>query len=649
MVRLRLTVHRPHITFNHNELLGGPSLLSGMEACDVNQRIEEVQASGLFPHPLVRGGQERFLEDARMCMAQRTHLLAHAPTGLGKTAVALTAAVETAIASDGAVLFLTSRQSQHAIAVETMRAMWRKEQVAVVDLIAREDMCLANRSGEQVPCTCGARCYFDRDPDGSRSILLDYPLHVQEAMGACLRSGICPHRAAMEAAREARVIIGDYNQMFCRGPDLLQRLGRREEDAILVIDEGHNLPYRIMDSGSGQVTPASLRRARAAASLKHFKEDLDVLSDSLHKLARRRPERIIAEDLDGPLKRCSGVDAGGLAVELEAVSRGDPDVRVVVDFLHAWSAPEEFTVRYLEGDAPCLKVGLIDPAPLASPVVSRVRCALLMSGTLHPPEMFADLLGMRNAVCRSYPSPFPRQNRLVVAGGKVSSRFRTRGPAMYAQVAEEVARCISGLPGNAAAFFPSYEFMGQVEGHLAGMVQERRLLVERREHGKREREAILRQLHEGTNLLMGTVSGSFSEGVDFPHNILSMVIVVGLPLSPPSREMEAMLEHMEGRFGARKANLYVQVYPAVSRVLQAAGRAIRSETDRAAIVLLDDRYMLPYVRAAFPADLSISCPQDLLGEVASFLSPSDHEAGALPAEPLAEIHQNSSHGPPHPM
>ncbi len=613
-----------------------------MEACDVNQRIEEGQASGLFPHPVVRDGQERFLEDARMCMAQRTHLLAYAPTGLGKTAVALTAAVETALASEGTVLFLTSRQSQHAIAIETMRAMWSKEHVTVVDLIAREDMCLASRKGAKVPCADGCRCYFDRDPEGSQSILLDYPLHVQEAMGACLRSGICPYRAAMRAASEARVIIGDYNHMFCRGPDLLQRLGRREEDAILVIDEGHNLPYRVMDSASGHTTSASLRRARSAPSLKHFKEDLDLLADTLDRLSRRRPERITAENLDGPLKRCSGVDAGGLAVELEAASRGDLDVRTVVDFLHAWSAPDEVTVRYFEGDAPCLKVSLIDPSPLTSPVLSRVRCALLMSGTLHPPEMFADLLGMRNAVCRSYPSPFPRQNRLVVAGGKVSSRFRTRGPAMYATVAEEVARCVRDLPGNAAAFFPSYEFMGQVEGLLAGMTLGRRLLVERREHGKREHEAILRQLHEGTNLLMGTISGSFSEGVDFPHNILSMVIVVGLPLSPPSREMEAMLEHMEGRFGTRKANLYVQVYPAVSRVLQAAGRAIRSETDRAAIVLLDDRYLLPHVRAAFPGDLSIACPQDLFGETAAFLSAVDGEGIATAADPITPISEDRS-------
>ncbi len=605
-----------------------------MEACEVDQRIEEGQASGLFPHPVVRGGQEQFLEDARMCMAQRTHLLAHAPTGLGKTAVALTAAVETALASEGTVLFLTSRQSQHSIAVETLRSMWRKEHVTVVDLIAREDMCLATRRSERVPCADGQRCFFNREPQGG-SLLLEYPLHVQEAMGACLRAGLCPHRAAMSAASEARVIIGDYNQMFCRGPNLMQRLGRKEGDAILVIDEGHNLPYRVMDAGSGAVSAAMLKRVRTLPAVKHFHDDLEVLTEAIDRLVHRKPERILSEHIDDPLKRCSGVDAGGLAEELKAASRGDPEARKIIEFLHAWSAPDSATVRYLEGDAPNLRVSLIDPAPVTAPVLSRVRCALLMSGTLHPPEMFADLLGMKGALCRAYPSPFPEENRRVVAGGRVSSRYRSRGPALYAGVAEEIGRCVREVKGNVAVFFPSYEFMGQVEGVLAGMGLGRRILVERREHGKREREAVLRQLHEGSNLLLGTVAGSYSEGVDFPHNLLHMVIVVGLPLSPPSREMEAMLEHMEGKFGTRKANLYVQVYPAVAKVLQAAGRAIRSETDRAAIVLLDDRYLLPNVRAAFPQGFGIACPQNVSGAVREFFSPAPEARSSEHGEMIA--------------
>ena len=555
-----------------------------------------------------------------MCMTQRTHLLAHAPTGLGKTAVALTAAVETALASGGVVLFLTSRQAQHAIAIETLRGIWKKSRIGVVDLIAREDMCLALREGRRAPCAEGRQCFFSRDPEGSQSLLLDYPLHTQEGMRLCLRAGLCPHRVALRAAAEATVIVGDYNQMFGRGPNLLQRLGRREGEAIVIVDEAHNLPARVMDGGSGSLTAAAIQRARASPSLKHFAEDLDLLGDIFSRMARSRPEQIRAEDLDGPLKLACGVDVGGLAEEIEAASRG-AELGGLVDFLYAWNAPKETTVRYIDGDPARLVVSLIDPSPVTAPVLARVRCALIMSGTLHPPEMFAEVLGAEGALCRRYPSPFPPENRLVLASGGVSSRFRLRTPAMYGSVAREVARCADNVPGNVAVFFPSYDFLGKVEKLLEPTVRDRRLVVERREHGKNERDAVLCQLREGRNLLLGAIGGSLSEGVDYRDNLLSMVIVVGLPLSPPSREMDGMLDRMEKRFGPRKANLYVQVYPAVSKVLQAAGRAIRSEKDRAAVMLLDDRYLLSAVRASFPDDFEIERAGDIEQRLAEFFSP----------------------------
>lgn len=589
-----------------------------MEACEI-QHETEGRASGLFPHPVVREGQERFLEDARMCMAHRTHLLAHAPTGLGKTAVALTAAVETALACDGVVLFLTARQSQHAIAVETARAIWRKRHIGVVDLIAREDMCPARKDGGRVPCAHGQRCFFSRDPAGQEELLLDYPLNTQEGMRACLGAERCPHQVAMRAAAEATVIVGDYNQMFGPGPNLLQRLGRREGDAILIVDEAHNLPSRVMGAGSGSVSASSLAHARSLPALKHFAEDLDLISEVFSELTRRDPEHIKGTDLDVPLRNACGVDAGGLAEEMGAAGEGS-DLGGLVDFLRAWSAPDEVTVRYLEGEPARLKVSLIDPSPITAPVLARVRSALIMSGTLHPPEMFADLLGARNAICRTYPSPFPPENRPVLASRKVSTRYRSRGQAMYGSIAEEIARCAEKVPGNVAAFFPSYELLGQVEGYLAALVGDRRILAERREHGKSEKAALVHQLLEGRNLLLGTVGGSLSEGVDFRDNLLGAVLVVGLPLAPPSMEMEGMLHRMEGRYGAKKAALYVQVYPAVSKVLQAAGRAIRSETDRAVIVLLDDRYALPQVRRAFPQDFPISLDLDVTGRIGAFFT-----------------------------
>jgi DNA excision repair protein ERCC-2 len=562
-----------------------------------------------------------------MCMTQRTHLLAHAPTGLGKTAVALTAAVETALASDGLVLFLTSRQAQHAIAIETLRGIWKKNRLGVVDLIAREDMCLALRDGRRAPCTEGRQCFFSRDPEGSQSLLLDYPLHTQEGMRLCLRAGLCPHRAALRAAADATVIVGDYNQLFGRGPNLLQRLGRKEGEAIIIVDEAHNLPNRVMDGGSGSLTAAALQKARASPLLKHFAEDLDIIAGVISRLDRSRPERVVAEDLDGPLKQACGVDAGGLAEEIEVASKG-ADMGGLVDFLYAWSAPNEVTVRYLDGDPSRLAVSLIDPSPVTAPVLARVRCALLMSGTLHPPEMFAEVLGAEGALCRRYPSPFAAENRLVLASGGVSSRFRLRTPAMYAAVAREVVRCTAHVPGNVAVFFPSYDFLGKVEKLLEPIGRERRLVVERREHGKNERDAVLCQLREGRNLLLGAIGGSLSEGVDYRDNLLSMVIVVGWPLAPPSREMEGMLDRMEKRFGQKKANLYVQVYPAVSKVLQAAGRAIRSERDRAAVMLLDDRYLLSAVRGSFPEDFDIERDGEIEQRLAEFFSrPAESEGG----------------------
>lgn len=122
----------------------------------------------------------------------------------------------------------------------------------------------------------------------------------------------------------------------------------------------------------------------------------------------------------------------------------------------------------------------------------------------------------------------------------------------------------------------------------------------------------------GDTLLLATLGGALYEGVDFRNNSLSAVVVVGLPLPPPSRENLAYREHLERRFGPRRGELYSTTYPALIKVLQAAGRAIRSERDRAAIILMDDRYQLPGVRAALPADLNTERVRDIEAALGPF-------------------------------
>jgi DNA excision repair protein ERCC-2 len=148
---------------------------------------------------------------------------------------------------------------------------------------------------------------------------------------------------------------------------------------------------------------------------------------------------------------------------------------------------------------------------------------------------------------------------------------------------------------------------------------------------KPEKDAMMMSLRQDRpSLLMATISGSFGEGVDFPDNLLSAVAIVGFPLSPPSIESDEMVRRLAKRYGQSKALMYVKTYPAVTKVLQAAGRAIRSETDRASIVLMDERYQATSVRTAFPDDFRYSRSSDLVSDLRSFHMP-EPELDIVPA------------------
>lgn len=590
-------------------------------------------ATDLFPHEAVRKGQGQFLENARSCMSNRVHLLAHAPTGLGKTAVSLSAALETTLENDGFIFFLTSRQSQHSVAIETLKRIWKKRQIACIDLIAREDMCLSRRSGH-TPCVEGEDCYFLKG--GGREAaerLLRSPLHVHESVRLCLKAGACPHMAAMAALKEAHVAVCDYNQVFGRPEfSLLDRTERSPEETVLIVDEGHNLPSRIMRNNTGVLSEWALDTALSSARLRHFAEELKVLKAALLDLASNRNDKVHlrARDLDGRLRSECGVDVSGLAEEM-IETMDDRDLRQhkdLIDFLQCWNAFGEASIRLAGRNPRRLVSKLIEPAAISAPIMEGVRCALIMSATLHPPEMFADMLGLNaRYVCYRYPSPFPESSRLLLAVRGVTSRYKARSSETYAAIANRIAEVCSATPGNAAVFFPSYEFMQKTIYHMADLVISKRMIVERREYGKNERNAILANMESSGNaVLMAAIGGSFSEGVDFRNGLLSAVVVVGLPMSPPSLEAEAMRQRMEARFGKKRGSMYAQLYPAVSKVLQAAGRAIRCERDRAVVVLMDDRYFARSILSALPNDFRPIQADDLPGMIGEFFGYLPHES-----------------------
>jgi DNA excision repair protein ERCC-2 len=592
----------------------------------------------LFPFAAARPVQKDLLADALRVLSSRGHLVAHAPTGVGKTAAALTAALQVALEADKKVLFLTARQSQHRIAVETLRAMADGlPSLRVVDAISKQSMCLYNNAFRFYGafhefCNFMVRTrscrYFYRDNTAMVEALEERPLHAQEVVALGREEGACPHRAAMQASERAHVVVGDYNYLFSDLTErILRHLGCSLEDIILVVDEAHNLPERIRAELEVSLGPSEVEEAAREARPLDRRASLRIstlarqLSAALSSL---ETEGVVeAEFLTAPLVRSLArgpgrpPEVGEFVEDLRVLGRGvvaqegRSTLLDLATFLERWVRPGEGVLRTAH-PAPhgSLTCRLLDPAVIAGPIFAAVHGSIVMSGTLHPGEMFADLLGLEThrRLIAYYPSPFPPSHRLVIAHPTLTTQYDRRSPGMSRAYAEVIAQVASAAPGNVAAFFPSYELLAEAGGALTAAGLPKRLLVERRGMDKGQREglvAALREANAGAGaLLLGVLGGSLSEGVDYEDNLLKVVIVAGLPLTPPSVEAEALRSYLSVRLGRGKGYDYAYVYPAVNRVLQAAGRGIRGEGDRAVVVLLDRRFLDPRYARYFPSDFA---------------------------------------------
>ena len=589
-----------------------------------------------WPFDRVREGQTDFLADARKAIEGGRHLLAHAPTGIGKTAVALVASLEFAVRANKLVLFLTSRQSQHRIAIETVRRIEaRGPRIATVDLIAKQSMCLQESApayGRAFHEFCDHKvksrtcAFFTRDNSAVVAAVLQRTLHVQELVRASGACAVCPHKVAMDAASRANLVVCDYNFLFSEILErFLPRLGRSLDDLVLIVDEAHNLPDRIRAHLGGDLSVHDL--------LKAAKEARSIDGEVAHRLVGVakameafllvvRSERVARKDefvdlveeglangRGGSLGYTDFVEMVAFAGE-DAVRRGVPStLPVVVEFLTRWRDQDIGILRLVvPGTEGKFAFRLMDPSVLSKRVFARVHASLLMSGTLYPAEMYADLLGIDPArrVIRTYGSPFPKTNRLLLVHPELTTLYAKRSSEMHDRIAEQIGAIATAVRGNVALFFPSYELLEQAHSRFLALRVRKRVLVERPEWTKAQRDGSIEALRvsrgDGGAVLFAVQGGSLSEGVDYEGNVLTAVVVVGLPLSPPNVEVEALKDYYCRKFGFAKGYDYAYVFPAVNKVLQAAGRPIRSERDRAAIILLEGRLLEPRYARCLPPD-----------------------------------------------
>ncbi|MCK4613572.1 MAG: ATP-dependent DNA helicase [Thermoplasmata archaeon] len=601
---------------------------------------------GYFPFPNIRKGQDAFYNETKETLGKEGILFAHAPTGIGKTAAVLAAALEVAIPEGKKVFFMTPKQSQHRIAIETLRQIKERHNIPLVvsDVISKQAMCPRDIAKEyhvvfNMLCALQIKthqCPYYRTEENLLNYLSSTIHHVEELKELASKEGMCPHRAAIELASGAHVLVCDYNYIFSDISEImLQRIGIDLKDIIIIVDEAHNLSERIRDHLSGNLTLYQLRegartlQSRDKVLYTHLIRIGDYLNEELKDLKEGEERavekaffikginRTLSETLDEKISLGEFLDRLRSLGEIELQQKHSHTLIGIVEFILGWLSSSA-TVRLLtRKETPALRYQLLDPSVMSLPILKKVHSAVFMSGTLYPTSMYADVLGAmgtgKPVLCREYCSPFPPENRRIVVSTSVNTRYIERGEPMYRSISKQISDVANAVYENTAVFFPSYHLLEQVWG-LFPINPMWRIYKEQRGMSKEQRTELFAQMtrHHGNYraMLWGVQAGSLSEGMDYSGNALKTIIVVGLPLVPPSLFVEQLIGYYSRKFGRDRGRMYAYVYPAVNKVLQAAGRGIRSEKDVGIIVLMDNRFEKPMYKGCFPPEYEILYADD---------------------------------------
>jgi DNA excision repair protein ERCC-2 len=245
-------------------------------------------------------------------------------------------------------------------------------------------------------------------------------------------------------------------------------------------------------------------------------------------------------------------------------------------------------------------------------VIGRTHATIGLSATLTPPEFYRDLLGFESArtAAIEVPNPFPAERRRLVVDATVATTWRERA-ASAPRLAARLSELADAVPGNVLALFPSFRYLTDVAAQIAP--RSKRILVQQRGDGERDREALLEALRGavlGDVLLLAVAGGVFAEGVDYPGDVLRAVAVVGPCLPVPTLDTRLLQSYYEERF--ERGFEYAFVVPGMTRVVQAAGRLIRSAEDSGVVALFDRRFLERPYRDHLPAEWL-----DAAGEVAA--------------------------------
>lgn len=574
-----------------------------------------------FPFPY-RKGQYDLAASVYRTILRKKKLFIQAPTGVGKTMSVIFPAVKAVREGLGQKIFyLTAKTITRTVAEQAFRTL--KEQglkFKVVTLTAKEKICLCEETDCNPDACPYAKGHFDRVNDAVFDMITggrDISRETLEEQARKYR--VCPFELSLDVSVWTDAVICDYNYVFDPNAHLKRFFSESGDNGYLfLIDEAHNLVERGREMYSAVLYKEDILEVRRAVKqmdsrlakrleetnrlmleLKRECEDYRVLESVSHLALKlmnllTEMERFLEEYREGEKRE--------LVLDLYFQVR---------DFLNIHDILDENYVIYseLERDGRFkVKLFCVNPAANLQNYLEQGNSTIFFSATLLPIRYYKKLLSVETDDYAVYAeSPFPEENRLLIIGRDVSTRYTQRGQIMYRRIAEYIAAVAEARRGNYMAFFPSYRFMEDVYEEFIRRAPGITAVVQSQFMDEKEREQFLERFEASDSAgLVGfcVMGGIFSEGIDLAADRLIGAVVVGTGLPQVCNDREIVKQYFDSR--GMDGFDYSYRYPGMNKVLQSAGRVIRTENDRGIIVLLDGRFCQKRYQELFPREWKVS-------------------------------------------
>ncbi len=581
-----------------------------------------------FPYGEARGGQKNMIGAVYSAAKHAQTLFAVAPTGTGKTMATLFPAVRALGKRYVEKVFYFTPKNTSALAAleacEHLRA--HGAQLRAVHIGAKERLCRGRREKDTCYGCEKMRGMKKREAEAIEALLSADKAAITEEdiVSAAATYDICPHELALDYSFYADVIVGDYNYLFDQGA-YLRRYFDMGGEYLFLIDEAHNLPDRAREMYSGELTyemlktlvsllTSSARLTEIAKKLEslYVKTVDDLLKDELREDENGMPVGFfstgrIPSALLSALSKSTEIllrevrPRGG--AEDEATKLLRKTVYELAYLLKKLDAYDEHFITYAqrEGEARTLRFYCIDPSHMISERLDKGKSTVFFSATLSPIDYYRSVLcGKRSSLKLEVPSPFDVGAVCTAVVEHISVRAAAREDTLP-ELVRTVIAAMRPRRGNYLVFCPSFAYLERVAETFSKLSPKTPTVVQKRHMSSSEREKFLDSFkaeREGYFVGFAVTGGIYSESVDLVGKRLIGTVIIGMGLPQVSAEREVIASYYQDI--SEEGQEFAYLYPALNRIMQAAGRVIRTEEDRGVIVLIDDRFRDPICKKIFP-------------------------------------------------